>query len=212
MKREQIAMSGSKLTLREQYRQVAIKLLCEEQPSILDIKTLRELIELELERSIKTDELIAAFKRRDDGLEIVIHEEMIWVVYEAPLLKKETGMPNSKKTTGKKAAKKSTEGKLSPADFTLAAIRDLRKPPHKGIHSVYSKFNAAFRKYFPELDLVATLTELAKNGTIISKRTRGGALLYIPGENPAPKEKVKKKVRPAPKDPADEALKKMGLM
>jgi hypothetical protein len=211
MKKKQGAKSKPRFTLREQYRQLAIKLLKKERTKILDIQTLRELIEIELGRFVKTDELIATFERRDDGLEVVTRETMIWVIYKATPSKKESDMPNPKKTAKKTTVKKPGGGKLSPADFTLEAIRKLRKPPYKGIHSVFSGFNAAFRKYFPDLDPVQAVVELAEKEIIISTRTRGGVLLYIPGEAPVPKEKAGKKARPAPKDPADEVLKKMGL-
>ena len=38
--------------------------------------------------------------------------------------------------------------KLSEHEFVIRAIRKLRKPPYKGIHSVYSGFNKAFKDYF----------------------------------------------------------------
>jgi len=43
-----------------------------------------------------------------------------------------------------KAGKK----KISEYDFVVKAIKKLRKPPYKGIHSVYSGFNQAFKEYF----------------------------------------------------------------
>jgi hypothetical protein len=38
--------------------------------------------------------------------------------------------------------------KLTEEEFVLQAIKKLRKEPFRGIHSVYSGFNEAFRKYF----------------------------------------------------------------
>jgi hypothetical protein len=40
------------------------------------------------------------------------------------------------------------EKKLSEHEFVIRAIKKLRKPPYKGIHSVYSGFNRAFKDYF----------------------------------------------------------------
>jgi hypothetical protein len=40
------------------------------------------------------------------------------------------------------------ERKLTEEEFVLQAIKKLRKEPFRGIHSVYSGFNEAFRKYF----------------------------------------------------------------
>ena len=55
--------------------------------------------------------------------------------------------------------------KVSEYDFTVRAIKKLRKPPYKGIHSVYSGFNQAFREYFDK-DPVEVTTKLAEEGKI----------------------------------------------
>jgi hypothetical protein len=39
------------------------------------------------------------------------------------------------------------EEKLSEYEFVIKAIKRLKKPPYKGVHSVYSDFNQAFREY-----------------------------------------------------------------
>ena len=69
-------------------------------------------------------------------------------------------------------------GELSPEEFTLKAIVRLRREPYKGIHSVYSGFNAAFREYYPLLDPVDFTNQLAKDGKIVIRPTRGGVILY----------------------------------
>lgn len=88
---------------------------------------------------------------------------------------------------------------LTEEQFTIRAIERLRKQGYAGIHSVYSGFNDAFRQYFGSATspVVAT-TRLAEQGKIDMRYTKGGAMLYKPGE--APK-----------KDVSGEALKKMGL-
>jgi hypothetical protein len=247
MKNQQRAKNKPRITLREQYRRLAVQFLKKERTKILDIQTLQELIELELDRSMKKDELIAAFNRKDCGLEVATQDKMIWVIFHKPAPKavaeknpkpekvpakramkttkpepvakaqapKPEKAPVKKPANGRKKKtaklKETGEGKLSPAEFTLKAIQDLRKPPHKGIHSVYSGFNKGFRKYFPDLDPVKTVAKLSENGIVINKITRGGALLYIPGETSETKPKKEKKAKKAKTDKGDEVLKKMGL-
>jgi hypothetical protein len=75
-------------------------------------------------------------------------------------------------------------GELTPEEFTLKAIERLRTPPYKGIHSVYSGFNEAFREYFPLLDPVEVTNQLAKEGKIVIRLVKGGAILYKAGEAP----------------------------
>jgi hypothetical protein len=74
--------------------------------------------------------------------------------------------------------------KLTQAEFVKKAIVSLRKEPFKGIHSVYSGFNEAFRTYFNE-DPVKWTTQLAADGVIETRPTRGGVMIYLPGEAPA---------------------------
>lgn len=80
----------------------------------------------------------------------------------------------------------STKKGLSVEEFTLKAIRNLRKPPFKGIHVVYSQFNDAFRKYFPGKGPKEELQKLMAAGKIEIIPTKGGARIYLPGEGPSP--------------------------
>lgn len=89
--------------------------------------------------------------------------------------------------------------KMSKEEFIKKAIVSLRKEGYKGIHTVYSGFNNAFKKYFNGEDPVAATNELAKQGKIIIRPVKGGVMLYLPEE------------APETKDVGDEALKKMGL-
>ncbi|MFX0195731.1 MAG: helix-turn-helix domain-containing protein [Candidatus Hodarchaeota archaeon] len=76
---------------------------------------------------------------------------------------------------------------LSEEEFVIRAIKKLRKPPHKGIHTVYSGFNDAWRKHFGT-DPVKGIQELAQQGKIeIRPAKKGGAIIYLPGEGPEPK-------------------------
>lgn len=73
------------------------------------------------------------------------------------------------------------ERKLSKEDFVLQAIKQLRKPPYKGIHSVFSGFNQAFRDYFDEEPRLAVESMIAA-GQIEAWMVRGGSMLYLTGE------------------------------
>jgi len=75
-------------------------------------------------------------------------------------------------------------GDLTPEQFTLRAIERLRTPPSKGVHSVYSGFNAAFRKCYPLLDPVGFTNQLADDGKIVIRPTKGGVILYKSGDAP----------------------------
>lgn len=95
----------------------------------------------------------------------------------------------------------SDEGKkaLTPEEFVLRAIDKLRDLTRsKGIHTVFSGFNQAFREYFPDLDPVEVTNRLAKEGKIAIRFVKGGALIYKAEEAPA-------------RTDARETLKKMGL-
>jgi hypothetical protein len=73
--------------------------------------------------------------------------------------------------------------KLSEEEFVTQAIKKLRKDPFRGIHSVYSGFNEAFRKYFGTNPVEAT-SRLAGEGKIETRPFKGGMMLFLPGEAP----------------------------
>jgi hypothetical protein len=75
------------------------------------------------------------------------------------------------------------ERKLTEEEFVLQAIKKLRKEPFLGIHSVYSGFNEAFRKYFGTNPVEAT-SRLAAEGKIETRLFKGGVMLFLPGEAP----------------------------
>ena len=75
--------------------------------------------------------------------------------------------------------------KLTPEEFILRAVERLRTPHcSKGIHNVYSGFDAAFRDYFPFLDPTMVLRQLAEEGRIILRPARGGVIVYKPEDAP----------------------------
>jgi len=88
---------------------------------------------------------------------------------------------------------------LNHEEFIRRAIVSLRKEGYKGIHSVYSGFNSAFKKYFNGENPVEVTNRLAQEGKIVVRPVKGGVMLYLPEEVAASR------------DSADEALKKMGL-
>jgi hypothetical protein len=90
--------------------------------------------------------------------------------------------------------------KLSHEEFVKKAIVSLRKEGFKGIHTVYSGFNEAFKKYFEGENPVEVTNRLAKDGKIVLRPVKGGVMLYLPENAPA-----------SAGSGADEALKKMGL-
>lgn len=73
--------------------------------------------------------------------------------------------------------------KLGYEDFIKRAIVVLRKEGHKGIHSVYSGFNSAFRKYYNE-DPINIVNKLAKEGKVYVRPSKNGVVLYLPNEIP----------------------------
>jgi hypothetical protein len=75
------------------------------------------------------------------------------------------------------------ERKLTEEEFVLQAIKKLRKEPYRGIHSVYSGFNEAFRKYFGTNPVEVT-SRLAAEGKVETRPFKGGVMLFLPGEAP----------------------------
>ncbi len=75
------------------------------------------------------------------------------------------------------------EKRLTEEEFVIQAIKKLRKDPFRGIHSVYSGFNEAFRKYFGTNPVEAT-NRLAEEGKIETRAFKGGVMLFLPGEAP----------------------------
>lgn len=80
---------------------------------------------------------------------------------------------------------KPAETKLTHEEFARRAILALRVGKYKGIHTVFSGFNDAFRRHFGEDPVVATKA-LADAGKIALRIAKGGATIYLPED--APKE------------------------
>jgi hypothetical protein len=89
--------------------------------------------------------------------------------------------------------------KMNHVEFVKKAIISLRKDGYKGIHTVYSGFNEAFKKYFEGENPVEVTKRLADEGKIILRPVKGGVMIYLPED--APPQATR----------GDDALKKMGL-
>lgn len=89
--------------------------------------------------------------------------------------------------------------KLRHEEFVRKAIVSLRKEGFKGIHSVYSGFNEAFKKYYEGENPIDTTNSLSQEGKLVIRPVKGGVMLYLPEE------------APSAASSASEALKKMGL-
>jgi hypothetical protein len=74
---------------------------------------------------------------------------------------------------------------FSEEEFVIEGIKKLRKDPYKGIHSVFSGFNEAFRKHFSK-DPIEFTSKMALEGKleIVPVRSGKGVMLYLPGEGP----------------------------
>jgi hypothetical protein len=90
--------------------------------------------------------------------------------------------------------------KLNHEEFVKKAIVSLRKEGFKGIHTVYSGFNDAFKKYYEGGNPIEVTSRLAKDGKIVLRPVKGGMMLYLPENAPTTAGRS-----------AEETLKKMGL-
>ncbi len=79
--------------------------------------------------------------------------------------------------------------RMSHEEFVKKAIVSLRNEKYKGIHTVYSGFNEAFKKYFPDDDPVKVTNQLASEGKITLRPVKGGVMLYLPEDAPSMKTK-----------------------
>src|SRR3989338_1619164 len=74
--------------------------------------------------------------------------------------------------------------KMSHEEFVKKAIVSLRKEGYKGIHTIYSGFNEAFKKYFEGENPVEVTKRLAEEGKIVIRPVKGGVMLYLPQDAP----------------------------
>jgi hypothetical protein len=74
--------------------------------------------------------------------------------------------------------------KLTFEEFVSLAILKLRDGNFKGVHSVFSGFNEAFKLYFEGENPVQITNKMAEDGKIALRPTKGGVVLYLPDEAP----------------------------
>ena len=84
------------------------------------------------------------------------------------------------------------EGKLGKEEFVVRAIKKLRGK-YRGIHTVFSGFNEAFRQYFGE-DPRPVTQGMAQKGIIELRPVKGGVMMYLKGEAPQAGDDVLKKI------------------
>jgi hypothetical protein len=73
---------------------------------------------------------------------------------------------------------------MTQEEFILKAIEKLPTPGKKGIHTVFSGFNNAFREYFKGADPIKATQAAAAKGLITTFPVKKGAMLYKAGEGP----------------------------
>ena len=81
---------------------------------------------------------------------------------------------------------------LTEVEFVRKAIKKLRGK-YKGIHTVYSGFNNAFKEYFGTNPIEAT-QRLASEGKINIRPVKGGVMIYLPENAPDTGKDVLKKI------------------
>lgn len=87
-----------------------------------------------------------------------------------------------------KKAPEKLEVKVTPLVFTLLAIDNNTKKSggkYKGMHTVYSGFNQAFRQLFPKEDVIKFIDKMHDEGKLYRKYAKGGAMIYKPEDAPA---------------------------
>ncbi|MFA6459192.1 MAG: hypothetical protein WCV79_02215 [Candidatus Paceibacterota bacterium] len=90
-----------------------------------------------------------------------------------------TGSPPPADINPQKPAAESR--RLTIEEFAIRAIEKLAVPGKQTIHTVYSGFNDAFRKYFPGQDPIEETKKLVLQGKISLRLCRGGAVMGKPG-------------------------------
>lgn len=82
--------------------------------------------------------------------------------------------------------------KLTEEEFIRRAVKKLRGK-YKGIHTVYSGFNSAFKEYFGTNPVEAT-QRLAREGKINIRPVKGGVMIYLPEDAPNTAENILNKI------------------
>lgn len=89
--------------------------------------------------------------------------------------------------------------KLSEEEFVKLAVSSLRRENFRGIHTIYSGFNEAFKLYFGGANPIEATDRLAQEGRIVLRPVKGGMMIFLPGDGPELSR-------------GEEALRRMGLL
>ena len=74
-----------------------------------------------------------------------------------------------------------SETKMETKEFARRAIVRCRKEGFKGLHTVYSGFNAAWREYYgKENDPIVGVNKLVMEGYLMGNPSKGGFTIYLP--------------------------------
>jgi hypothetical protein len=84
------------------------------------------------------------------------------------------------------------KNKLTEEEFVRKAVKKLRGK-YKGIHTVYSGFNSAFKEYFGTNPVEAT-QRLVREGKINIRPVKGGVMIYLPEDSPNTAENILNKI------------------
>ncbi len=76
------------------------------------------------------------------------------------------------------------KAKIGHEEFVRLAVVKLRLENYKGIHSVYSGFNDAFKAYFEGSNPIEATGELSRQGKLTLRPVKGGVMLYLPEDGP----------------------------
>ena len=82
--------------------------------------------------------------------------------------------------------------KMKYEDFVKNNIVGLREEGYLGIHTLYSGFNEAFKKYYKGENPNEVLDKLSQGGKIIMIPVETGYMLYMPEDAPLTKQKADK--------------------
>lgn len=92
---------------------------------------------------------------------------------------------NDRRKFDELSAEEKAERLAHREEFVVIAIKKLRDERRsKGIHSRYSGFNQAFKDYFGE-ESRSTTDKMVAEGKLEIKPSKGGVMIYLPGEGPA---------------------------
>lgn len=89
---------------------------------------------------------------------------------------------------------------ITPDEFVRLAVLKLRTGNFKGIHTVFSGFNDAFKRYFGGGDPIQATNRMAEEGRIALRPVKRGVMIYLPEDAPDLMDK------------GEAALRKMGLL